>query len=476
MTANLNAFCDRGIIQAVPHSSSPPTDSRMVLATTVVASSLAFIDGSVINVGLPAIATSLSTGGGGLSWVVNGYLLPLSALLLIGGAAGDVFGRRRLLILGVGMFILASAMCVVAPSLPLLVTGRALQGIAAAMLTPNSLAILGAAFKSEDRGRAIGIWAAAGAAASAVGPLLGGWLIGVVGWRSIFLINVPIGAVSIALAVRYLDDDPVETKPPLDVLGAGLIAAALLALTWSLTIASDQKGVSVESACVLGAGLLLIVGFLYVEKSYGEAAMMPLSLFGSGSFIGLTLLTLLLYGALGGLLLLVPYVLIEARGYSATMAGAALLPLPLVVALTSSQMGKLAVRTGARAPLSIGSIIVAVGCILATRVGIEGSYWVTTFPAVLAVSLGMGAAVAPLTTAVLASVETSRTGVASGLNSAVARTGGLIATALVSAVLAAHGTMLVSAYQIACLFGAGAAVISALCAFLLVRAPGSRDN
>ena len=202
-------------------------------------------------------------------------------------------------------------------------------------------------------------------------------------------------------------------------------------------IASDQKGVSVETACVLGAGGALIVGFLYVEKSHGQAAMMPLSLFGSASFIGLTLLTLLtllLYGALGGLLLLVPYVLIEARGYSATMAGAALLPLPLVVALTSSQMGKLAVRTGARAPLSIGSIIVAVGCILATRVGIEGSYWATTFPAVLAVSLGMGAAVAPLTTAVPTSVETSRTGVASGLNSAVARTGGLIATAVVSAV------------------------------------------
>ena len=204
------------------------------------------------------------------------------------------------------------------------------------------------------------------------------------------MINVPIGAASIALAVRYLDDPLLETKPPLDVLGASLIATALLALTWSLTIASDQKGVSIETASVLGAGGLLIVGFLYVEKSHGEAAMMPLSLFGSTNFVGLTLLTLLLYGALGGLLLLVPYVLIEARGYSATMAGAALLPLPLVVALTSSQMGKLAVQTGARAPLSIGSIIVAVGCVLATRVGIEGSYWVTTFPAVLAVSLGMG--------------------------------------------------------------------------------------
>jgi hypothetical protein len=213
--------------------------------------------------------------------------------------------------------------------------------------------------------------------------------------------------------------------------------------------------VSVETACVLGAGGLLFVGFLYVEKSRDEAAMMPLSLFGSANFIGLTLLTLLLYGALGGLLLLVPYVLIGARGYSAAMAGAALLPLPLVIALTSSQMGKLAVRTGASAPLSIGAIIVAVGCVLATRIGIERSYWATTFPAVLTISLGMGAAVAPLTTAVLASVETKRSGVASGLNSAVARTGGLIATAVASVVLGAHGTMLVSAYQIACLVGSG---------------------
>jgi hypothetical protein len=306
--------------------------------------------------------------------------------------------------------------------------------------------------------------------------LLGGWLIDVVGWRSIFLINLPIGAASIALAARYLDDDPVETQQPLDVLGAGLIATALLALTWGLTVASDQTEVSAETACVLGAGGLLLVGFLYVEKSRGEGAMMPLSLFGSASFIGLTLLTLLLYATLGGLLLLVPYVLIVARGYSATMAGAALLPLPLVIALTSSQMGKLAVRTGASAPLSIGAIIVAVGCILATRVGIEGSYWATTFPAVLTISLGMGAAVAPLTTAVLTSVETKRSGVAAGLNSAVARTGGLIATAVASVVLGAHGTTLVSAYQTACLVGAGAALISGLCAFLWVRAPATRGT
>jgi EmrB/QacA subfamily drug resistance transporter len=475
MSTTLHALCDRAIIQAAQQPPPTPAHSRMVLATTVLASSLAFIDGSVVNVGLPAIATSLSARGVGLSWVVNGYLLPLSALLLIGGAVGDVFGRRRLLILGVGMFILASAMCAAAPNLPLLIAGRALQGIGAAMLMPNSLAILGAAFKNEDRGRAIGIWAAVGAAAGAAGPLLGGWLIDVVGWRSIFFINLPIGAASIVLAARYLDDDPVKTQPPLDVLGAGLIATALLALTWGLTVASDQKGVSVGTACVLGAGGLLFVGFLYVEKTRDEGAMMPLSLFGSPSFIGLTLLTLLLYGALGGLLLLIPYVLIGVRGYSAAMAGAALLPLPLVIALSSSQMGKLAVRTGARAPLSIGAIIVAVGCVLATRIGIEGSYWATTFPAVLTISLGMGAAVAPLTTAVLASVETKRSGVASGLNSAVARTGGLIATAVASVVLGAHGTVLVSAYQIACLVAAGAAVISGLCAFLWVRVPGTRN-
>jgi EmrB/QacA subfamily drug resistance transporter len=446
----------------------------MVLATTILASSLAFIDSSVVNVGLPAIAASLSAGGGGLSWVVNGYLLPLSALLLIGGAAGDVFGRRRLLILGVGMFVLASAMCAAAPNLPMLIAGRVLQGIGAALLMPNSLAILGAAFKDEDRGRAVGTWAAVGAAAGAVGPLLGGWLIDVVGWRSIFLINLPIGAASIVLAARYLDDDPVETQSRLDVLGSSLVAAALLALTWGLTVASEARGLSLATACVLGAGALLLLGFLYVEKSRGEAAMMPLSLFESASFRGLTLMTLLLYGAMGGLLLLIPYVLIEARGYSAAMAGAALLPLPLVVALASSQMGKLAVRTGARAPLSIGSIVVAVGCVLAARVGIEGSYWTTTFPAVLTISLGMAAAVAPLTTAVLASVEMKREGVASGLNSAVARTGGLIATAVASVVLAAHGTMLVRAYQVACLVAAGAAVISGPCAFLWVRAPGTR--
>ena len=219
----------------------------MVLATTILASSLAFIDSSVVNVGLPAIAASLSAGGGGLSWVVNGYLLPLSALLLIGGAAGDVFGRRRLLMLGVEMFVLASAMCAAAPNLPMLIAGRVLQGIGAAQLMPNSLAILGAAFKDEDRGRAVGIWAAVGAAAGAVGPLLGGWLIDAVGWRSIFLINLPIGAASIVLAARYLDDDPVETQSRLDVLGSSLVAAALLALTWGLTVASEAKGLSLES-------------------------------------------------------------------------------------------------------------------------------------------------------------------------------------------------------------------------------------
>jgi EmrB/QacA subfamily drug resistance transporter len=406
----------------------------MVLATTILASSLAFIDGSVVNVGLPAIATSLSVRGGDLSWVVNAYLLPLSALLLIGGAAGDVFGRRRLLILGVGIFITASGMCAAVPGLLMLTAGRALQGIGAAILMPNSLAILGAAFKNEDRGRAVGIWGAVGAAAGAVGPLLGGWLIDVAGWRSIFLINVPIGAASIVLAARYLDDDHVETQSSLDAPGAGLIAAALLALTWGLTVASDQKQMSLGTAGILGVRGLLLVAFLVVEQSRGEAAMMPLSLFRSASFSALTLLTLLLYGALGGLLLLVPFVLIEARGYSAIMAGAALLPLPLVIALASPLMGKLAASAGASAPLSIGAIIVAAGCVLATRIGIEGSYWTMTFPAVLTIALGMGAAVAPLTTAMLASVETKPEGVASGLNSAVARTGGLIATAAASVV------------------------------------------
>ena len=441
---------------------------RLLLATTILASSLAFIDGSVVNVGLPAIGRSLGLSGGDLSWVINGYLLPLGALLLLGGAAGDIFGRRRLLIGGVALFALASIACAFAPNLGVLIAGRVLQGMGAALLMPNSLAILGASFSGEARGRAIGNWAGIGAGAAAIGPVLGGWLIHLSGWRAIFFINLPIAAGAIALALRYVHDETARDRKRLDLAGAALAAAALTALTWGLTLASAERGLPTPAALALLTGTALLGAFLWVERQRAESAMLPLALFASRSFVGLTLLTLLLYGALGGMLVLIPYVMIEANGYSAISAGAALLPLPLVIALSSSTMGKLAERIGPRLPLSVGSALVAAGCLLAMRVAEPGSYWATTLPAMLVISLGMAGAVAPLTTAVLVSVEAQHTGVASGFNSAVARTGGLIATAFASAVLAAHGPPLRSLFRLATIIGGAAALAAGLSAFILV--------
>ena len=438
-----------------------PAHPRMVLATTVLASSLSFIDGSIVNVGLPAIGRGIHASGGNLSWIVNGYLLPLSALLLIGGAAGDLYGRKRLLIVGVAMFAAASLVCAAAPGLAWLLTGRVLQGIGAAILMPNSLAILGATFSGEARGKAIGTWAAVGAAGGAVAPLLGGWLIDAWGWRWMFFINLPVSAAAIYLAARYVTDEANPDRPRLDLAGAALAAAGLAILTWGLTTTGYRTWAG------LGGGLALLGLFILVEKRKGDRAMMPLALFSSRAFAGLTILTFLLYGALGGVMVLIPFVLIEASGYSATQAGAALLPLPVVISMTSPTMGKLAARIGPRLQLSVGPLVVALGFVLACRIG--GSYWATTLPAMLVISIGMAGAVAPLTTAVLASVESRHTGIASGFNSAVARSGGLAATALLGVVLAARGEALLAAYRIACLIGGGCALAAGASAFYWLR-------
>ena len=440
---------------------------RLILATTILASSLAFVDGSVVNVGLPAIGRALAADGAGLSWIVNGYLLPLSALLLLGGAAGDRFGRRRVLMLGVALFALASVLCALAPTLGALVAGRIVQGIGAALLMPNSLAILGASFDGEARGRAIGIWAAVGAGAGAIGPLLGGWLIDIVGWRAIFIINLPIAALTLLLAMRALGPEASRAPAALDLPGAALASLGLAALTWGLTVATGAADPSWQAGAAMAAGVAFLLLFLGAEQRAGAQAMLPLALFGSASFSGLNLMTFLLYGALGALFVLVPFVLIEVVHYSASAAGAALLPLPLVIALASSTMGRIAGRIGARLPLTLGPVIVAAGFLLATRIG-TGSYWSTTLPAILVIAIGMAGAVAPLTNAVLASVGPQHTGVASGFNSAVARSGGLIATALLGFVLAAQGPALLAGFRIAALAAAAAALGAGACAFLFI--------
>jgi EmrB/QacA subfamily drug resistance transporter len=429
----------------------------LVIATTILASSMALIDGSVVNVGLPAIGASFGADAVALQWVVNAYLLPLSALLLLGGAAGDRFGSRRLLMIGTGLFGAASIACALAPSLAWLLAARFVQGVSAALLMPGSLAILGRSFSGGAKGRAIGIWAAAGAAGGALGPVLGGWLIDAGTWRLIFLINVPLAAAAVALAYRYVGADADDGTGRLDATGAVLATTGLGLATWALTEGS-ARGWSLAPLVALAAGGLLLTVFVFVERRLGDAAMMPLTLFASPSFVGLTILTFLLYGALGGLFVLVPYVLIEAGGYSATEAGAALLPLPLVIALASPAAGGLSGRIGPRWLLVIGPIVVAAGFLLALRIGSATNYWTGVLPAMVVIAVGMAGAVAPLTTAVLMSVDSHHVGAASGLNSAVARTGGLVATALIGSVMAAVGPALVSAFGVAALVGAALCV------------------
>jgi EmrB/QacA subfamily drug resistance transporter len=442
--------------------------SGLVLATTILASSLAFVDGSVVNVGLPAIGQSLGADAAGLQWVINAYLLPLSALLLLGGAAGDRFGRRRLLIWGTALFAVTSLACALAGSPRVLLTARFFQGVSAALLMPNSLAILGATFAGAAKGRAVGIWAATGAAVGAAGPVLGGWLIDMGSWRGIFLINLPLAAGAIALAWRYIPADQTEREQPLDLAGGLWATGGLGALTYGLTAWSgEHQSTSVAITMMLIAGVALVI-FIVVERRRGERAMMPVILFASRDFIGLSLLTLFLYGALGAVFVLVPYLMINAAHYSATAAGAALLPLPLVLTVLSPLMGSLAGRTGSRLPLTIGPLVVAIGFLMALKIGPQALYWREVLPALLAIAFGLSGAVAPLTTAILSSADAAHTGAASGFNSAVARSGGLIATALLGAVLAAQGAALLSAFHVAMFVCALACLASSVSAYVLL--------
>jgi EmrB/QacA subfamily drug resistance transporter len=444
---------------------------QWLLITTILASSLAFIDGSVVNVGLSALGATFKASAGDLQWVINAYLLPLCALLLLGGAAGDRYGHVRVMVLGITMFGAASVGCALAPNLIWLLASRGLQGVGAALLMPNSLAILGAHFSGEARGRAIGIWASVGATMAALGPVMGGWLIDTIGWRSIFLINLPLAAAAVVLAMAFVRDARREDKaPPLDLLGGVLATASLGVLTWGLTIGSGPAGWTLSALALVFSGIALVLGFLAVEKSKSEAAMMPLALFGSAGFVGITILTLLLYGALGALLVLFPYVLIQAGRYSNAQAGAALVPFALVLALASPLMGAVAGRIGPRVPLTTGPLVVAAGFLLILRIGPGADYWMSAFPAILVIAIGMAGAVAPLTTAVFASVDSRHTGSASGLNSAVARTGGMVATALLGGVLGAVGPALLSGFHTAAVVCSLASVTASASAFFLIRA------
>jgi EmrB/QacA subfamily drug resistance transporter len=407
---------------------------------SVAASSLSFIDGSILNVALPAIRAGTGASAAEVQWVVNIYTLPLAALILLGGALGDHQGRRRWLVIGTGLFGAGSLACALSGSLGPLLFGRALQGLGAGLLLPNSLALLNGVYKGEARGSAIGTWAAAGAIAAAIAPLLGGWLVDNVGWQSIFYINLPIVAAAILVALTRVEEVTEPEKARLDLGGAALVTLGLGAATYGLTLWSQEFILTFPAAGSIAAGAVFLVGFLLYERRLGSKAMVPLALFAENPcFSALNAMTFLLYGAFGGALLLIPFVLIEAGGYSPIEAGLSLLPLSVMLGAGSSLMGKLAVRLGPRLPLTIGPIVVGAGMVLATRIAADQSYWTHVFPGILVLSIGMMLAVAPLTSTVLASVGKHQTGLASGFNSAVARIGGLIAVALLGAVLAGVG-------------------------------------
>lgn len=446
---------------------------RTTLAATILGSSLAFIDGSVVNVALPALAIDLHASPSSLPWTINAYLLPLGALMLLAGGLGDHFGRRRLFLVGLVTFTLASIMCAVSPSLPWLLAARGIQGLGAALLMPNSLAILGSEFNGEARGRAIGTWASVGALTSAFGPIIGGWLVDTVGWRAIFLLNVPIAIAAGFLTWKYVTESrDASHARPLDSVGAGLSTIALGLLTWALTEASGSTTASELLWMVAIAGTAILGAFLWHERRLQDRALMPLAMFAAPTFAGMNLLTFFLYGSLGGLLVLLPFCLIQIAHWSAVAAGATLLPVPIVIAAGSRFMGKIASSHGARMPLTVGSGLVCVGLALFARVGSGAiSYWVDVLPSTLLVALGMGACVAPLTTSIMESVETDRMGIASGINNAVARIAGLIATALLGFVFARQesAAAFIVGFRVAAVIGATSAAAAAACALLLVR-------
>jgi EmrB/QacA subfamily drug resistance transporter len=390
---------------------------------------MAFLDGTVVNVALPDIGRDFDASTSALQWILNGYLLTLASLILLGGSLGDRYGRRRVFVLGVGLFTVASLLCAVSPSVQFLIGARLLQGVGGALLTPGSLAIIEASFRPGDRARAIGAWSGLGGVATALGPLLGGYLIGAISWRAIFVINLPIGILVALAATRHVPEssDPMATGR-IDLRGAALAALGLAGTTYAL-IEAPVKGASAAILVTAVGGVLALVAFFAGERSSANP-MLPLEIFRSRQFSAANGVTFVVYAALGGFFFLLVSFLQISMGYTPIEAGAASLPVTFLMLLFSARAGALAQRIGARLPLTVGPLVIALGLLWMTQIDPGDSYLTSILPAVIVFGAGLTLVVAPVTATVLAAADTRHSGIASGVNNAVARVAGLLAVAV----------------------------------------------
>lgn len=435
---------------------------RGVLTAAVLGSGMAMLDGTVVNVALRNIGEDFDASLAQLQWISNGYLLALAALILVGGSLGDRFGRRRVFELGIAWFALASLVCGIAQTADQLIAARVLQGVGAALLTPGSLAMIQASFAPEERARAIGSWSGLGGIAAAIGPFVGGWLVQYASWRWVFLLNLPLAVVTVALTRRYVPEtrDP-ESVPGFDVTGAALGAISLAAVTFALIeLGSLSTPVIVASAAI---GVVSGVAFIAVERR-ARHPMMPTSLFSSRQFSAANAMTLLVYASLGGIVFFLVLQLQTVSGYGPLPAGLALLPITVVMLLLASRGGQLASRIGPRLPMALGPVVCAAGIVPLTSVGAEVDYWTDVLPGVTVFALGLALLVAPLTATVLAAAPDRNAGIASGINNAVARAGSLLAVAALPALVGLQG----ADYDRPAAFSAGYSTAMWICVALLV--------